>query len=157
MLKRFLALAAFAFAAPVAASPSTDLKAVIDAHWAWVMAANPEYASTLGEPGGDGRVADISLAAKDKSAKEADGFRTRLTAVPDAGLSGSERTDKAILMRMLGEEVDGNKFGQRMMLFSTYAGWHQNFVGLADNSPFNTVADYESYLKRLAAYPTINA
>ncbi len=157
MLKSLFALAAFALAAPVAASPSTDLKAVIDAHWAWVMAANPEYASTLGEPGGDGRVSDISLAAKDKSAKEADGFRTRLLALPDAALSESERTDKAILMRMLGEEVDGNKFGQRMMLFSTYAGWHQNFVSLADNSPFNTVADYESYLKRLAAYPAVNA
>ncbi len=157
MLKPLFALAAFATAAPVAASPSTDLKAVVDAHWAWVMAAIPEYASTLGEAGGEGRVSDISLAAKDKSAKEADEFRAKLAAIPDAGLSDSERTDKSILVRMLGEEVAGNRFGQRMMLFSTYAGWHQSFVGLADNSPFNSKADYESYLKRLAGYPAINA
>ncbi len=157
MLKPLIALAVFALVAPAAASPSTDLKAVIDAHWAWVMAANPEYASTLGEPGGEGRVSDISLAAKDRSAKEASEFRAKLAAIPDSTLSDAERTDKSILMRMLGEEVDGNKFGQRMMLFSTYAGWHQNFVGLADNSPFNTKADYESYLKRLAQYPAINA
>jgi uncharacterized protein (DUF885 family) len=156
MLKPFLALAAIALAAPVAATPSTDLKAVIDAHWAWVMAANPEYASTLGEPGGDGRVSDISLAAKDRSAKDAEGFRARLAAVPDSALSDGERTDKAILMRMLSEEIDGNKFGQRMMLFSTYAGWHQNFVSLADNSPFNTKADFESYLMRLGQYSRIN-
>ncbi len=157
MLKPLIALAAFAIAAPVAASPSTDLKAVVDSHWAWVMANSPEYASTLGESGGDGRVSDISLAAKDKSAKEAGEFRAKLAAIPNSALSDGERTDKAILARMLGEEVVGNKFGQRMMLFSTYAGWHQNFVGLADNSPFNTKADYESYLKRLAAYPAINA
>jgi uncharacterized protein (DUF885 family) len=157
-MKRMLLVAtALALAAPVAASPSTDLKAVIDAHWAWVMANSPEYASTLGEPGGEGRVSDISLAARDRSAKQADAFRARLAAIPDSALRDSERTDKAILMRMLGEEVDGNKFGQRMMLFSTYAGWHQNFVGLADNSPFNTKADYESYLTRLKAYPTINS
>jgi uncharacterized protein (DUF885 family) len=156
MLKPFLALAAFALAAPAAATPSTDLKAVIDAHWAWVMTANPEYASTLGEPGGAGRVSDISLAMKDRSAKDAEAFRGQLVAIPDSALSDSERTDKAILLRMLGEEIAGNKFGQRMMLFSTYAGWHQSFVGLADNSPFNTAADYESYLTRLGLYARIN-
>jgi uncharacterized protein (DUF885 family) len=157
MLKPLIALAAFALTAPVAASPSTDLKAVIDAHWAWVMANSPEYASTLGEPGGEGRVSDISLAARDRSAKQAAEFRAKLAAIPDNGLTAPERTDKAILMRMLGEEVDGNKFGQRMMLFSTYAGWHQNFVSLADSSPFNTKADYDSYLQRLKAYPAVNA
>lgn len=157
MFKPLAALAAFAFAVPATASPSTDLKAVIDAHWAWVMAANPEYASTLGEPDGAGRVSDISLAAKDRSATQAADFRAKLAAVPDASLNDSERTDKAILMRMLGEEIEGNKFGQRMMLFSTYAGWHQNFVGLADNSPFNNTADYESYLTRLGQYAAINA
>ncbi len=156
MLKYVFVAAAFAFAGSVAASPSSDLKTVIDAHWAWVVAANPEYASTLGEAGGAGRVSDISLAAKDRSAKQAADYRAKLVAISDAGLSESERTDKAILVRMLGEEIDGNKFGQRMMLFSTYAGWHQNFVGLADNSPFNNGADYDSYLMRLAAYPSVN-
>ena len=42
------------------------------------------------------------------------------------------------------------------MLFTTYAGFHQNFAGLGENSPFNTPADYDSYLKRLAAYPALN-
>ena len=157
MLKPLIASLALAFASPALASPSTDLKAVIDAHWDWVMAHAPEYASSLGDHRGDGKLSDISLAAADRAAKDAEGFRARLAAVPDAGLSTSERTDKAILSRMLSEQIEGNKFGERMMLFSTYAGWHQNFVGLADNSPFNTVADYESYLKRLAAYPALNA
>ena len=121
------------------------------------MANSPEYASALGERGGDGRVSDVSLAARDRSAKQAGEFRAKLTAIPDSGLSDSERTDKAILLRMLGEEVESNIFGQRMMLFSTYAGWHQNFASLADGSPFNNIADYESYLKRLAQYPAVNA
>src|SRR3954462_5292955 len=42
------------------------------------------------------------------------------------------------------------------MLFTTYAGWHQNFAGLADNLPLRTRADYESYLTRLAQYPKLN-
>ena len=98
MLKSLLAGLMLAVSSHASASPSTDLKAVIDAHWAWVMAANPEYASTLGEPGGAGRVTDISLAAKDRSAKEAATFREKLVAIPDAGLTDGERTDKTILM-----------------------------------------------------------
>lgn len=157
MLKRFLVPISLAVAAPALASPSTDLKTVIDAHWAWAMANSPEYASSLGEHAGDGQISDISLPAADKQAAAAQGFADRLKAIPDDGLSIDERTNKAILLRMLTEQVEGNGFGQRMMLFTTYAGFHQNFVGLADNSPFNTAADYESYLKRLAQYPRLNA
>ena len=42
------------------------------------------------------------------------------------------------------------------MLFTTYDGWHQGFAGLADNLPFRTNADYESYLTRIAQYPRLN-
>ncbi|MFZ4745524.1 MAG: DUF885 domain-containing protein [Sphingomonas sp.] len=162
MLKPFIAALAllaslFAFATPATASPSTDLTALIDAHWDWVMDENPVYASVLGDKRGDGRIGDISLAAADRSATRAEAFANQLAAIPDNGLSGAERTNKAILLRLLTEQVEGNAFGQRMMLFTTYAGFHQNFAGLGENSPFNAPADYDSYLKRLAAYAALNA
>jgi uncharacterized protein (DUF885 family) len=156
MLKPLLTAAALFAAATATATPATDLKAVIDAHWSVVMDENPVYASILGDRRGDGRLGDVSLAAADRSAARAGDLLKRLQAIPDAGLSPQERTDKAILARMLGEAIEANRFGQRMMLFTTYAGWHQSFAGLGENSPFNTVADYESYLGRLAAYPGLN-
>jgi len=156
MLKPLVSALALFAATSVLASPSTELKAVIEAHWAATMADNPEYASSLGEHGGDGKLRDNSLEADDRSAARAEAFRRQLAAIPDSGLTPSERTDKAILLNMLSEQVEGARFGQRMMLFTTYAGWHQDFAGLADNSPFDTAADYESYLGRLAAYPKYN-
>jgi uncharacterized protein (DUF885 family) len=163
MLKPLFTALALMAALPAAATPSTELKAVIDAHWEWVMDENPVFASTLGDPRrarpvlrGAGRLGDISLAAQDRSAVRAAAFSKQLAMIPDAGLSVAERVDKAILMRMLDEQAEANRYGQRMMLFTTYAGWHQSFAGLSENSPFNTVADYESYLARLAAYPAIN-
>lgn len=156
MLKPLFAAALLGLAAPALATPSTDLTALIDAHWDWAMSESPTYASALGDRRGDGKLGDISLAAADRSAGRADAFARQLAAVPDSGLTPTERTDKAILLRMLTEQVEGNRFGQRMMLFTTYAGWHQQFAGLAENSPFNTAADYESYLARLAAYPALN-
>ena len=156
MLKPLIAALALLAAGPAVATPSTDLKALIDAHWDWAMSESPTYASLLGDRRGDGKLGNISLAAADRSAVRADAFAKQLAAIPDSGLTAPERTDKAILLRMLTEQVEGNAFGQRMMLFTTYAGWHQNFAGLGENSPFNTVVDYESYLKRLAAYPALN-
>lgn len=156
MLKPLIAAIALLAAAPLSAAPADDLKAVIDAHWNWVMETSPEYASTLGDRRGDGKLSDISLEAADRNVATQAAFAARLQAIPDAALDAAGRTNKAILLRMLAEDVEGNRFGQRMMLFTTYAGWHQNFVSLADNSPFNTVADYESYLARLAAYPKLN-
>ncbi len=145
-----------ALATPAAASPSTDLAAIIKEHWAWVLKANPVLATSLGVRDYDDRISDISLAAQDRDAATAQNFLDRLNALKDAELTPDERTNKGVLARMLGETVEANRFGERMMLFSTYAGWHQNFAGLADGLPFFKRADYESYLKRLALYPQYN-
>lgn len=157
MLKPLLAAAALLASTAAVATPSSDLKSVIDAHWNWFLTNNPVWGSSLGDHRGDGKLDDNSLAAADRQVGEAKAFIARLDAIPDAGLDGTERTNKAILRRLLDEQVEGAKYGERMMLFTTYAGWHQNFAGLADNSPFNSAGDYESYLKRLTAYPAYNA
>lgn len=141
---------------PETASPSGDLRALIDRHWAWYLKNNPVQATTLGVRTYDAEIGDISLAQADREAAEATGFLNRLRVIPDAGLTPVERVNKAILSRMLAEQVEGNAFGARAMLFNTYSGWHQNFAGLADGLPFRTRADYDSYLARLAKYPAYN-
>ncbi|HEX2725532.1 MAG TPA: DUF885 domain-containing protein, partial [Beijerinckiaceae bacterium] len=61
-----------------------------------------------------------------------------------------------ILLRSLEEWVEGNRFGQRMMLFTNRSGWHQSIADLADGLSFTSARDYDNYLKRLAAYPALN-
>ncbi len=139
------------------ATPSTDLATILKEEWAWTMKANPVFATSLGIRDYDAQINDISLAAQDRDAATAQGFITRLKALPDAELSSDERTNKGVLIRMLTEQVDGNRYGERMMLFSTYDGWHQGFASMADNLPFYKRADYESYLTRLGQYPKLNA
>jgi uncharacterized protein (DUF885 family) len=156
MLKRLVTAALLATAAPVAAAPSDDLKRVIDEHWAWFLKSNPVYATVLGTRTYDDRIGDLSLAEADRQARQAQAFIDRLKAIPDAQLSADERTNKAILARLLTEQVESNRFGQRQMLFTTYYGWHQGFAGMGESLPFRTRADYESYLKRLAQYPGYN-
>jgi uncharacterized protein (DUF885 family) len=160
MNRRFAAAllaAAFSFAAvPAAAAASDDFKTLLDEHYAWLLSEAPTYATALGVREHDARIEDLSLAAADRRAERAAAFLKRLDAVPDAALGASERTSKAILRRALSETVEANGFPQRLMLFTTYAGWHQNFAGMANGLPFRTRADYESYLTRLEQYPRLN-
>jgi uncharacterized protein (DUF885 family) len=152
----FLAGAALLAAAPAAAAPADDFKRLLDDHYAWLLRDSPTYATSLGVRDYDDRIEDLSLAARDRQALEAAAFLARLERIPAEALAPADRVNRAILKRGLEESIEANRFGQRVMLFTTYAGWHQNFAGLADNLPFRTAADYESYLTRLGLYPKQN-
>lgn len=155
-MRKLLLPALLALATPAAAAPTDDFKALTDQYWAWVLKENPAFATTLGVRDYDTQIQDISLKAADRRAAEAAAFLKRLDAIPTSGLSPADQTNKAILRRTLSEAIEANGFGQRMMLFTTYDGWHQSFAGLADNLPMRTRADYESYLTRIAQYPKLN-
>jgi uncharacterized protein (DUF885 family) len=155
-LRLFTLLAALALAAPIAAAPAEDLKRVLDEHWAWYLRSNPVQATELGVREHDARLGDPSLEAADREAREAQGYVERLDRIDPAGLSPTDRANRAILRRMLAEQVAGNRFGQRAVTFTTYSGWHTWFAGLPEQLPLFTRADYESYLARLAAFPAYN-
>jgi uncharacterized protein (DUF885 family) len=145
-----------ASAAPAAAAPADDFRRLLDKHYAWLLRENPVQATALGVRDHDSRINDLSAAARDRQAAEAQAFLTRLDAIPAAQLSAADRTNHAILRRSLAETVEANRHPQRTMLFTTYYGWHQGFVSMAGNLPFRTKADYESYLARIAQYPRLN-
>lgn len=151
-----IAAALLASAVPAFAGPPEDLKALTDEYWAFVMRENPTFASALGIRDYDDKLPDISLAAEDRRIAAAGAYLARLDSIPDTGLSAADRINKAILKRGLAESIEGNRFGQRMMLFSNRGGWHQQLAGLADGLSFKTRLDYDNYLKRLAAYPVLN-
>ena len=152
-MRPILASVLLAIATPAAAAPAADLKALIAQHWAWYLGNNPTLASTLGDHGGDGRLPDLSIPAMDAQAADAAALLARLDRIPDAGLSPADKANKAILRRMLDEQVTGNRFPERLIQFTSYASWWQGFAGLADDSPFASEADYRSYLNRLKNYP----
>ena len=153
---------ALASQTPLAAqTPSPDqdqaiLDQVIDQYWAYVLAHNPVLASSVGVDDYAGQVGDYSLAEADREAGQAEVFLDRLQMVHPDKLNDDGKVDLSILKRMLGEQIEANGFGQRTVNFTSYSSWHQNFAGLANNSPFRTAADYHSYIDRLAKFPLIN-
>jgi uncharacterized protein (DUF885 family) len=151
-----LTAALLATAAPAAATPADDFRRLLDEHYAWLLRENPTEATVLGVRDHDDRIRDLSPEARQRRVREAQAFLTRLEAIPADQLAGQDRVNRGILRRLLAEDIEADGFGQRDMLFTTYAGWHQGFAGLARNLPFRTRADYESYLTRIAQYPRLN-
>ena len=152
-----IACAAALFAGTASAAPADDFHALLADHWAWVLANNPELATTLGVRTYDDKLADLSLAHIDRSAADAAKFLARAEAVPAAGLTAEDRLNREILERLLRREVDGARFGQRQMLFGNRGGWHTQAADWPNALPFYTLADYRSYIARLRAFPTQNA
>jgi uncharacterized protein (DUF885 family) len=155
------ALAAFALALslapPAFASPGDDLNTVIADHWKWWLVDNPVEATSIGVRDSGRSLPDISLATRDRRTDEQRVFLKRLNAIPDGALAPEGRTNKAILARLLAEQIEANGFGQRMMLFSSYYSVHQGFASMGERIPFDTLDNYRAYLDRLSAFPMLNA
>ncbi len=151
-----LGAAALLFANPVTAQPASDLKALLAEHWAWTLRQNPTLASSVGVRDYDSELGDPSLAAQDRQAARSAAFLKRLDAIPDAGLSDDDRTNRAILRRLLAADVEGNRFGQRMIVFTSYASPWQGMAGLGERLSFRGRQDYANYLTRLEKWPASN-
>lgn len=151
-----LGAALLAVAAPAAATPSDDLRALLAEHFAWVQKENPGFALSIGNTEYATEIGDVSLAAEDRRAAAEAAFLKRLDAIPESGLSSAERTDKAILRRLLAESVEANGYGQRTMLFTSYSNPWQGAAGQADRLSFRRKADYANYLTRLEQFPKTN-
>ena len=155
-MRKFLIALLLVSAPPAAAAPADDFKRLLDEHYAWLLRENPVAATRLGVRDHDDRIGDISATARDRQAAEAGAFLKRLDAIAPAQLGHADRTNHSILRRSLAETLEANRYGQRVMLFTTYYGWHQGFAGMASGLSFRTAADYRSYLKRIAQYPELN-
>jgi uncharacterized protein (DUF885 family) len=150
------AAAALWVAAPLAATPESDFRQLLDDHYQWLLSESPTFATSLGVRDYDDRIEDLSPEARAARVRQAQTFLRRLDAIPAAELSEADRVNAAILRRGLSEALELERFGQRNMLFTTYYGWHQGFASLGTNLPFRTRADYQSYLTRIAQYPRLN-
>jgi len=155
-MRQAFVIAALFIAAPAVAAPTDDFRTLLQEHYAWLLKQNPIQATALGVRDYDDSIGDYSEAGRARRQKEVGNFLVRLNAIPVAQLSAADRTNHAILKRMLEEEIESDRYGQRKMLFTTYYGWHQGFANLANAVPLRTRADYQSYLTRLSLYPQMN-
>ena len=155
----FLLLLVISLSSAAEAKQNTDsLSAIIADHWAWYLSQNPVEASARGVRDYDDKIADLSLAARAAQVEKMKAFVKRLEALSSKNMSEDDRVNHEVLLWMLQEDIEAHEhLAERLMLFTTYFGWHQEFSSMADALPFYEQRDYESYLLRLARYPKQNS
>jgi uncharacterized protein (DUF885 family) len=141
---------------PAAEPARAALQRLLADHWQWSLRERPVLATTLGEHRYDRELGDLTVAGMDRRARESAAFLARADAIDTTRLTPAERVTRAILRRDLAETIEGNRFGQRTVLFTTYYGWHTWFADLGVDHPFRDRRDYEAYVSRLGAFPRYN-
>ncbi|MFC4292751.1 DUF885 domain-containing protein [Sphingorhabdus arenilitoris] len=139
-----------------ASSADTALAQLVEEYWADALKESPVFASSLGVDDYANELGDYSLAGLDRQAKSAATVLAKLRAIGKDGLSAAAQVDYAILERTLSETIEANGMGQRAINFTNRSGWHQTVAGMADNLPFRSAADYQSYNNRLKQYARVN-
>ena len=163
MPKRLLSLAALVLFAGtmVAAEPSAAeldkrrkaFNDLLTEQWEYVLRTNPEFASYLGDRRYNDQSSDVSEAAVKRDVAASRAFLKRAQAIRPAGFSEQESISHALFVRTLSENIEDAEMKNWEMPVSQIDGIHLNSAQQPVFLQFNTVKDYDDYLKRMRNLP----
>ncbi len=149
-----LVLVLAALSAPVAASADAvaDLHALFDREWERDLADNPLSATYLGDPRYDDRLPDISPAAE--AARNAADAKVLddLARIPREQLPPAEQLNYDLFRHEYETRKAALPFHAEYYSIEA-SGGPQSLDELAELVPFETVADYETWIRRMRAIP----
>lgn len=146
---------------PASGTAAAQLHQLLDSDWQWQLHEFPEFATNVGDPRYNDRLTDQSAAAVTRRKIHHQAFRQQLRAIDGRQLTAQDAISLQILLSSAArdeqlEQIYGDLpfgVGDDWMVLSQMDGIHLELPALAKASPFNTVTDYDNYLKRLDALP----
>ena len=158
MLRQIVAVTAFmaAVSAPVLAQQAADarLAGAIAAYERLDRQADPITAGGEGDREALRRLPDVSPAAMAALRRDLTTLRAELAQVPAQGLSDGDAVNRAFLMRVIDERIEGIGFDDERAPISNGDGFFTLLSSLAYQTPIQSADDAEAWLARLAAAPT---
>ena len=136
-----------------AATNHEKLNELIEQEWQYELRESPEMATAIGDNRYNDRITDYSAGAFRKRAEHATSVLAELKQMDVAGLTPEDKLNRAVMMQQLQTAVDGARFKDWEMPVDQINGPPMGYAGMGRDMPFNTVADYENYLKRLRELP----
>ncbi len=122
--------------------------------WQWTLDNSPSLATSIGDRRGDGQLGDNSLEGYEQRLAETQILLERLQDIEAADLPEDMQIDYALLQRDFVDTLQGAEFDHSRYVVFTNRGGPQNAIaGLPYGSPLFNVADYESYIGRIEAFP----
>ncbi|MGH8061357.1 MAG: DUF885 domain-containing protein [Pseudoxanthomonas sp.] len=156
---RYLLLTAVLCAAVVPARAQTNsqnpvLQKLFADEWERGLRESPEGASYNGDSRFNDRWSDLSLAAIARREAEDRAALEQLHAIDRKGLSVADQLDYDTFEWNLQRSIERQKFHEYQQPIS-HQGGPQTADGIAEVLPFASLKDYQDWLKRLQALPTV--
>ena len=142
-------------AAPDLEGRRAALNSLIKEQWEYTMRNSPEWASLLGDKRYNDKWSDFSQAAIEADIKVTGEYLKRFESVDTSGFPLQEQLNRDLMVRQLRQNVDGARFKDWEMPLAQNSGIHIDAPMIVSALPFDTVKDYEDYIKRLHALPKL--
>jgi uncharacterized protein (DUF885 family) len=130
-----------------------ELLSLFDEEWQYELRTNPERATMLGDGRYNDRLNDNSAEFFQADIEQRSKFLTRFRAIDPSGFSRQDTLSYALMIRELRQEIEGAQFKPWETPVNQMGGLHLELPGLVESTPFNSVADYDNYLRRLHQVP----
>ena len=132
---------------------SGQLHALFKEDWEWSLREYPEYATYVGDSRYNDRLTDLSAAAIDRAKAHEREMLVRIQGVERQQLAGQDVISYDLFLLDKQRNVEAQRFPLELMLMTQMDGPQIGFGQLVASMPFDTVDDYDNYVKRLRALP----
>jgi len=129
------------------------LHALFAAEWDYQMEQHPAWASSLGDRRWNDRWGDISLEATFKRHDHDIETLNKLSQIDRAALSSADQLNYNLFKKNYENEIEGFQYRWYLLPLNQLEGV-QTVNRLSDALRFETLKDYEDWLRRLKALPT---
>ena len=154
-LAGYLTATAPAHAATALEERLRQLDGLLDEQWQHQLKASPESATVLGDLRYNDRWDDRSLAHIQSERTTTADFLKRFEAIDTNGFPEEARLNQQLMLRQLEENLRGMELKWYEMPLEQKSGIHLLLPGLVSSIPFDNTRQYEDYLTRLKAIPTV--
>jgi uncharacterized protein (DUF885 family) len=149
-----LALSGAALAeSPAADTADARFKALYEREWDWRQREYPQFATYTGNHRGDGELGHVDEASQQRRLKDLEAFQRELEAIAPDRLSPQGQVDYAIYREQLANAIGGIRVRGYLLPMTSDSSFYADLIQMPESQPLETRADYDNYLKRLAAIP----
>lgn len=138
-------------------SNTETLTQLMASFWEQQMRVSPLANNSTGDTRYRDQLDDVSEDSLDQQLAYLRSLQAKVEQIDVAALDEDARINYEVFSWLLNKEIAVNASDWRYVRFNSFEGWHSSFASLAGMLPFHKKADYDAYLKRLAAFPRYSA
>ncbi len=133
--------------------PDSLLPELVRFYWEYQLKEFPLWATSVGHHQFNDRVGSYTLEDYSRRAAIYDSLLTVLSQWQDYNFSPDRRIEYQLIHYQLKDDLATIRFNGHLIPLSADGGFHIRFSFLPTQMPFNTIKDYQNYIRRLEEFP----